>query len=171
MKAKDKGLISRFEACNGGDVTHLQFADDTIFFSSSRWEEIVALKRILRCLQIVSGLKINLSKSFVVGVGCSEENIQILVNRLHCRKDSLPFSVSRLAYWGEPEFHYGIRWWKSSRRSYPLGRDNIVFIRLTGVLCETQSAWVIPWAKIRSNDPMRQAKKGKSVGVRVQCFG
>ena len=67
-KAKEIGLIEGFEASGGGEtVTHLQFADDTILFTS-RWEEVATLKRILRCFQIVSGLKINLSKSFLVGV-------------------------------------------------------------------------------------------------------
>lgn len=54
-------------------ITHLQFADDTILFSSTRREEILALKRILRCFQLVSGLKVNISKSMLVGVECSEK--------------------------------------------------------------------------------------------------
>lgn len=44
-------------------VTHIQFADDMILFTSTRWNEIVTLKRILRCVQIILSLKINLSKS------------------------------------------------------------------------------------------------------------
>lgn len=54
-------------------VTHIQFADNMILFTSTRWNEIVTLKRtwneivtlhrILRCFQIILSLKINLSKS------------------------------------------------------------------------------------------------------------
>ena len=65
LKAKEIGLISGFEVGSGVEVvTHLQFVDDTILFTSTNWEEITILKRILRCFQLASGLKINLSKSF-----------------------------------------------------------------------------------------------------------
>lgn len=97
------GLIKGFEAHSGGEmVTHLQFADDMILFTSTNWDEIVTLKRILRCFQMVSGLKINLSKSYLVGVGCSEENIQILATRLHCRKGSLPCQYLGLSIGANP---------------------------------------------------------------------
>lgn len=44
-------------------VTHIQFADDMILFTSTRWNEIVTLKTILRCFQIILSMKINLFKS------------------------------------------------------------------------------------------------------------
>ena len=47
-KAKEVGLVSGFLAGRGEVVvTHLQFANET----STRWEEAVSLKRILRCFQ------------------------------------------------------------------------------------------------------------------------
>lgn len=65
-KATELDLIKGFDvACNGEAVTHLQFADDTFLFSSSSWEEIVMLKRILRCFQLVSSSKDNLSGDWV----------------------------------------------------------------------------------------------------------
>lgn len=39
------------------------------------------LKSILRCLQLCSGLKVNLSKSSLVSVGCSEETTLPLANK------------------------------------------------------------------------------------------
>lgn len=44
-------------------ITHLQFANGTILFSLSKLEEVVSLKRILRCFELSSGLRINLSKT------------------------------------------------------------------------------------------------------------
>lgn len=69
---------------NGEAVLHLQlqFVDDTILFSLTDWEEIATLKRILRCSDLASGLKINLSKSLLVWLGCPRELIQPLANRL-----------------------------------------------------------------------------------------
>lgn len=49
------------------------------------------LKRILQCFQLVSGLKINLAKSMVVGVGCSFEEVQLLASALHCKVVKMPF--------------------------------------------------------------------------------
>ena len=44
-------------------VSHLQFVDDTIFFSRASLEELQALKLILLVFGCLSGLRINLNKS------------------------------------------------------------------------------------------------------------
>lgn len=41
------------------------------------------LKRIVRCFKLVYGLKVNLSKSSLVGVGCFEEVVRSLANNIH----------------------------------------------------------------------------------------
>ena len=91
--------------CGGGEtVTHLQFADDTILFCSSNQEEVVNLKQVLRCFQLCSGLKINLSKSLLVGVGCPKETIKDLANLIHCNAGKLPISYLGLPIGGKPRF-------------------------------------------------------------------
>lgn len=50
MKTKDLGLAVGFDVGAGNiAISHLQFADDTILFSSSDWEELAMLTCILRC--------------------------------------------------------------------------------------------------------------------------
>lgn len=44
-------------------VSHLQYADDSIFFDEAKAENIVAVKCVLRCFEWYSGLKINFRKS------------------------------------------------------------------------------------------------------------
>lgn len=79
LRAREMGVISGFEFIQNGEaISHLQFANDTVLFRSTKSEEILALKRILQCFQLVSGLKINISKSILVGVKCAEETIQSL---------------------------------------------------------------------------------------------
>lgn len=96
-KAKESNLIRGFEAGHHGEaITHLEFVDDTILFSSSRWEEIVALKRILSCFQLVSVLKVNLSESVLVGFECKENVMRPLADKLHWRIGSLPFQYHGL---------------------------------------------------------------------------
>lgn len=76
-KAKLRRLNNGFKLGKGVEaITHLQFANDTILFSSTSLEEVLVLKRILRCFELSSRLKINLAKSVVVVVGCSDEVIQ-----------------------------------------------------------------------------------------------
>ncbi|KAK3221692.1 hypothetical protein Dsin_008717 [Dipteronia sinensis] len=50
-------------------VSHLQYADDTILFLEPKTEFLVNSKRILRCYEMISGLRINFHKSFVVMIG------------------------------------------------------------------------------------------------------
>ena len=63
-RAKEKGDINGLSVGNNGPVlTHLQFVDDTMVFCAADKEELLNIKRILRCFELVSGLKINFFKS------------------------------------------------------------------------------------------------------------
>lgn len=84
-------VINGFEVSQGEAITDLKFANDTILFKSFRREETLALKRILRCFQLVSGLQINMSKSVLVGIGCLEETIQSLASFICCKLGKLRF--------------------------------------------------------------------------------
>lgn len=54
----DEFKVSRRE--NGLAISHLQFADDTIFFRGATMENALALKNILISFKMISGLSINL---------------------------------------------------------------------------------------------------------------
>lgn len=70
LMSKEGDLVGGIKAGRNIEaITHLQSADNTILFSLARWEELVVLKRILRCFELASRLKINLSKSMVCGCG------------------------------------------------------------------------------------------------------
>ena len=50
VKVRELGMIGGFEMSrNGEGITHLQFAYDTILFSSTKREEILALRRSVLC--------------------------------------------------------------------------------------------------------------------------
>lgn len=90
-KAKERGFIEGFDVCRREEIiTHLLLVDDTILFSSTRRSELAVFKKIFRCFELSSGLKINLAKSALVGVGCSEEVVQSLASKLPMSYLGLP---------------------------------------------------------------------------------
>ncbi|KAJ0623411.1 hypothetical protein HanIR_Chr01g0031601 [Helianthus annuus] len=49
------------------------------------------LRRMLRCFYLVSGLKVNLAKCSIFGVGISELEVQDMANRMRCKQGTFPF--------------------------------------------------------------------------------
>lgn len=109
VRATDIGLVKGFEAVkNGKMISHLQFADDAILFCSANEEEVFMLKRILRCFQLVSGLKVNLCKSSLVGVGCSGALVRLLARKIHCNNGKLPAMYLGPPNWGKGKINGGV---------------------------------------------------------------
>lgn len=50
-------------------VSHLQFVDDTIIFYDNSQRQIRLLRCVVRCFEVVSGLRLNLGKSSLIAIG------------------------------------------------------------------------------------------------------
>lgn len=102
-RARDLDIIrgARIGA-NGVTVTHLQFADDTIIFCNNDVEEMANIKRILRCFQLMSGLKINFSKSSLCGVKVLNQDVEVLAQVMGCKIESLPIKYLGLPLGANP---------------------------------------------------------------------
>ncbi|CAL5404505.1 unnamed protein product [Camellia sinensis] len=83
-------------------LSHLQFADDSILFSEADWDQMVLIKRILRCFEILSGLRINYHKSVVCGVGVSDSLLLSFAHLLNCKVHSLPLKFLGLPLGANP---------------------------------------------------------------------
>ena len=69
LRAGERNLLECFRVGrNRTRVSHLQFADDTIFFSNTREEELQTLKSLLLVFGHISRLKVNLDKSNIYGI-------------------------------------------------------------------------------------------------------
>ncbi|XP_028101025.1 uncharacterized protein LOC114300334 [Camellia sinensis] len=103
-RAVEKGLF-RGASVGGNDlrISHLQFADDTIVFCEGDHEEVLNIKRVLRCFEVMSGLKINYHKSAICGVGFQEDEISGLALRLNCQWKNLPFNFLGLPLGDNPK--------------------------------------------------------------------
>ncbi|XP_016185821.1 uncharacterized protein LOC107627507 [Arachis ipaensis] len=72
------------------ELSHLQFADDTILFCPSEEETVRNYKRLLRCSEIMSGLSINFEKSNLIPVNYSQEWVNRMCQPLGCQEVALP---------------------------------------------------------------------------------
>ena len=69
-EASEKKLFEGFPVGrNEAEISILQYADDTIFFGKASRENVKSIKVILRSFELVSGLKINFSKSIFGAMG------------------------------------------------------------------------------------------------------
>ncbi|GKV47213.1 hypothetical protein SLEP1_g54131 [Rubroshorea leprosula] len=85
------GLFNGIEIGHRGmNVTHLQFADDSIVFGEASDENIWAVKSVMRIFEMVSGLKVNFGKSVLMGINVSEEWMSRSSSILNCKQGNLP---------------------------------------------------------------------------------
>ncbi|KAI3692865.1 hypothetical protein L6452_32690 [Arctium lappa] len=75
---------------NGPPLSHLFYADDALFVGSWSLTNVTNLIRILRCFYLASGLKINLSKTSLMGVGVGSTDVSWMADRIRCNVGHLP---------------------------------------------------------------------------------
>lgn len=102
-RAKRKGLIKgALVGHQGLKISHLQFANDTIIFCEATWDEIIIIKRILRCFEVVSSLKINFHKSMVCGIGVEEGLTKEFAKKINCLSQKSPLTYLGLPLGANP---------------------------------------------------------------------
>lgn len=62
-KVKQIGILQGVIIGSDMNISHLQFADDTIFFLHNNKMSIVGIKTVLIIFQLLTGLKVNFNKS------------------------------------------------------------------------------------------------------------
>ncbi|GJT86659.1 RNA-directed DNA polymerase, eukaryota [Tanacetum coccineum] len=65
--------------------------DDALFFGKWSRSNAKNLIHIIKCFEEASGLKINLSKSRIFGVGINSDEVEAVASYLNCSHDSIPF--------------------------------------------------------------------------------
>ncbi|KAJ0518638.1 putative RNA-directed DNA polymerase [Helianthus annuus] len=91
-RAKEIGVFDGL-ACtsNGPLLSHFMYADDVIFIGKWSIQNAKNLNRLLRCFYLASGLRVNLGKSSLYGVGVDGNEIHNMASILRCKSGSLPF--------------------------------------------------------------------------------
>jgi len=80
----------------------LQFADDTVFLCEDSFSNVFTIKTILRCFELVSGLKINFHKSKLVGINVDRFTLETYAKTLNCNTMRIPFKYLGLEVGGNP---------------------------------------------------------------------
>nr|GEU84369.1 RNA-directed DNA polymerase, eukaryota, reverse transcriptase zinc-binding domain protein [Tanacetum cinerariifolium] len=99
-------------------ISHLMYADDVIFFGEWSWVNAHTLISMLQCFFLISGLKINIQKSNVLGVGVTIEEVSQMANIIGCGASQFP-----LKYLGVPVGFNMPRQLESMRNKFFIGGD------------------------------------------------
>ncbi|XP_035844056.1 uncharacterized mitochondrial protein AtMg01250-like [Helianthus annuus] len=82
-KAVEKGILKGISLPNGGPcVSHLFFADDAIIMGEWSSDNVKAVIRFLRCFYICSGLRMNIKKSNIYGIGVERSEVDRVADSL-----------------------------------------------------------------------------------------
>ncbi|XP_058725510.1 uncharacterized protein LOC131596787 [Vicia villosa] len=101
-KAKDLGDFRCFKVGDNEEVDLLQFADDTIIISEGDTANLWSMKAILRGFELMSGLRINFSKSNIYGINVGDWFLEAASSFLSCKVSSLPFKYLGIKVGGNP---------------------------------------------------------------------
>ncbi|GJY96979.1 RNA-directed DNA polymerase, eukaryota [Tanacetum coccineum] len=71
--------------------SHLFYADDAVFVGDWNVSNIKSVVKVLKCFHLASGLKINLHKSKLMGVGINSNEVSKVANSIGCSTFSTPF--------------------------------------------------------------------------------
>lgn len=76
-----------------GGIMSLQYADDTVLFSSANLDHLMNLKHVIMWFEQISGMRVNFHKSELITLNVSEEEIQIAASIFNCPIGSFPLNT------------------------------------------------------------------------------
>ncbi|GJW41622.1 RNA-directed DNA polymerase, eukaryota [Tanacetum coccineum] len=109
-RVMEAGLYKGISINNSLLLSHLFYADDAVFVGEWNRANITTIVRVLNCFYMASGLKINLSKSKLSGIGVSKCEVDEAAAIVGCTTLSPPFQylgvkigapMSRINSWKE----------------------------------------------------------------------
>ncbi|GKV05111.1 hypothetical protein SLEP1_g17152 [Rubroshorea leprosula] len=162
-----KGFLQGVKIGEGElQVSHLQFADDTIFMGEAAEKNIWTVKCIMRAFELVSSLKVNYKKSSLIGVNTNEEWINRMAWMLNCKMDSLPYKYLGMPMGANPRrvdtwkplietFRRKLSVWKGRFLSLG-GRITLINSVLSSLPMFLMSVYLLPKKVIHEIDKIRR---------------
>ncbi|GKB57062.1 RNA-directed DNA polymerase, eukaryota [Tanacetum coccineum] len=150
-----------------GDVTvsHLFYADDVIFLGEWNVRNVLNIVLLLECFFLVSGLKINLAKCRLIGVGVPIGEITEMANIIGCEASTIPFvylgvlvgaNMTRIGSWKDliDKFKTCLSRWKVKTLSVG-GRLTLLKSVLGSIAIYYMSIFKTPIAVIKKIEAIR----------------
>ncbi|GJX23647.1 putative RNA-directed DNA polymerase, eukaryota, reverse transcriptase zinc-binding domain protein [Tanacetum coccineum] len=146
-------------------LSHLFYADDVIILSEWNQCDMDNIIRILMSFYLASGLKINISKSNLYGVGVSSNDIESMAAGTGCSASNLPFSylglpigsnMNRIANWNSliERFKIRLSGWKANMLSSG-GRLTLIKSVLGSLGIYYFSIFKVPEAVLKTLESLR----------------
>lgn len=86
----------------GLEISHLQYANDTLCIGKASVENLWTLKALLRRFEMTSELKVNFLKSCLIGVNVERDFMEMACGFLNCSEGCLPFKYLGLPVRANP---------------------------------------------------------------------
>ncbi|KAJ0667015.1 putative RNA-directed DNA polymerase [Helianthus annuus] len=164
-RAKEVGVFSGVALPEDGpSISHLFFADDALIVGEWDSEGALNVVRLLRSFHACSGLKINLGKSNLYGIGVDNGEVGVVADAVGCKQDSLPFkylglkvgaNMNRVNNWKTVYdiFESRLALWKSALLSMG-GRTTLIRSVLQSLPCYYFSLYRAPVKVIKDLEGM-----------------
>lgn len=94
-------VVSCFKR-DGLIISHLQYVDDTLCIGKATVGHLWTLKALLKGFELASGLKVNFSKSCLIGINVPRNFLEMACNFLNCAEGNLPFNYLGLPIGANP---------------------------------------------------------------------
>ncbi|KAK1407239.1 hypothetical protein QVD17_38853 [Tagetes erecta] len=92
-KANEVGIFHGMQLPNNGSlISHFLFADDVIIISQGNENSFRNIGRSLRGFYLISGLKVNLEKSSLYGLGWGNSDLLSMASIIHCKVGDFPLT-------------------------------------------------------------------------------
>ncbi|GJV72163.1 RNA-directed DNA polymerase, eukaryota, partial [Tanacetum coccineum] len=149
----DAGMFTGIKLSNSVTVSHLFFADDAVFVGKWCQGNINTLVNVLECFHRASGLKINMSKSKLMGIHVEDSLIKQAAVKLGCLTFRAPFtylglkvggSMSRISEWNDVVDKVKARLSKWKLKTLSIGGRLTVH---NAVPCHRKASW-IKWSSV-----------------------
>ncbi|KAJ9561194.1 hypothetical protein OSB04_006354 [Centaurea solstitialis] len=182
IEACNQGLFKGIRlASSGRNISLLQFADDALIFGKWTPANLVVLTQILNVFYDVSGLKINLAKCSLLGIGVSTEEVNEMASRIGCRATSFPLNylglnvggnMNKISSWRQvvEKFNKKLASWKANSMSMG-GRLTLINSVLTAMPLYTFSLFKVPQGVLKVLESCRRRFFwGHNVGDKKICW-
>ncbi|GKC19635.1 RNA-directed DNA polymerase, eukaryota, partial [Tanacetum coccineum] len=92
QRVVDVGLFKGIELAPSLNLSHMFYADDAIFMGQWSESNIDTIVQVLECFNYASGLRINMTKSKLLGISVEDDKVEQAAEKIGCNTLEIPFS-------------------------------------------------------------------------------